>query len=85
MKPSETCRTGNIPANSTREQDIPGEANVYFVCIMNLMGESVFQLYYGQPFQIGFICDILKYIPGGHFEISISTLDGTQVDLFNHR
>jgi len=76
---SEMSRTGIIPENAPRFQDVPGEALFRSVRLTDLAGKEVSQLYFGQPFQVTFTCEILKDIPDGHFEISISTRDGTQV------
>jgi lipopolysaccharide transport system ATP-binding protein len=72
-------RTGVIPDDWPRFRDVPDEARFRSVQLMNLEGREVSQLYFGQPFRVGLTCDLLKDIPDGHFEISISTLDGNQV------
>ncbi len=36
-------------------------------------------MYFGQPVRIAFTCDLLEDIEEGHFEVSISMLDGTQI------
>ncbi len=76
---SEMSRTGIIPESAPRIQDVPGEALFRSVRLTDLAGKDVSQVYFGQPFRVTFTCDIFKHIPDGHFEISISTTDGTQV------
>jgi lipopolysaccharide transport system ATP-binding protein len=76
---SDTSRTGVIPESATRIQDVPGEALFRSVRVTDLADKNISQLYFGQPFRVVFTCEILKEIADGHFEISISTRDGTQV------
>jgi lipopolysaccharide transport system ATP-binding protein len=76
---TDMARTGIIPADAPRHQDVKGEALFRSVRMTNLEGQDTAQLYFGQPFKVHFVCDILKDIPDGHFEVSISTVDGTQV------
>jgi lipopolysaccharide transport system ATP-binding protein len=76
---SEMSRTGIIPENAPRIQDVPGEALFRSVRLTDQSDKDVSQLYFGQPFRITLSCEILKEIPDGHFEISISARDGTQV------
>jgi lipopolysaccharide transport system ATP-binding protein len=76
---SEMSRTGIIPENIPRIQDVRGEAFFRSVRLSDLNGKELSQLYFGQPFRVTFTCDILQDIRDGHFEISISTVDGTQV------
>jgi lipopolysaccharide transport system ATP-binding protein len=76
---SDVARTGLIPEDAPRYHDVPGEARFRSVRLMDLFGREVSQLYFGQPFRVCFICDVLKDIPDGHFEVSISTRDGIQV------
>jgi lipopolysaccharide transport system ATP-binding protein len=76
---SEMSRTGIIPESAPRIQDVPGEALFRSVRLTDFAGKEVSQLYFGQPFRVNFTCEILTDIPDGHFEISISTRDGTQV------
>lgn len=71
--------TGIIPEDAPRISDSPGEARFRSVQVTNLSGEPTNQLYFGQPFQVRFVCDVLKTIPDGHYEVSISTRDGTHV------
>jgi lipopolysaccharide transport system ATP-binding protein len=76
---TDMSRTGQIPDEAPRFCDVPGEARIRSVRLTDAAGGDVSQLYFGQPFRIGLTCDVLKEIDDGHFEISISTLDGTQV------
>jgi lipopolysaccharide transport system ATP-binding protein len=76
---SEMSRTGIIPESAPRIQDVPGEALFRSVRLTDLAGKEVSQLYFGQPFRVTFTCEILRDIPDGHFEISLSTTDGTHV------
>lgn len=73
------ARTGIIPEDADRQGDVEDEARFRSVKVTDLEGRAVSQLYFGQPFRVSFTCDILKDIEDGHFEISISTLDGTHV------
>jgi lipopolysaccharide transport system ATP-binding protein len=75
----DTARTGIIPETAPRYSDRPGEA--YFRCVRltDLADRPVTQLYYGQPFRVHFECDVLKELPDGIFEVSISTQDGVHV------
>jgi lipopolysaccharide transport system ATP-binding protein len=72
-------RTGIIPETAPRQQDVPGEALFRSVQLTDLEGREVNQLYFGQPFRISAICEVVKDIRDGHFEISLSTVDGIQV------
>jgi lipopolysaccharide transport system ATP-binding protein len=72
-------RTGIIPEEAARHRDVPDEARFRSVRLTDLSGREVSQLYFGQPFRVGFTCELFKDIPDGLFEISISTLDGHQV------
>jgi len=76
---SDTSRTGVISESAPRIQDVPGEALFRSVRVTDLADKNISQLYFGQPFRVVFTCEILKEIANGHFEISISTRDGTQV------
>jgi lipopolysaccharide transport system ATP-binding protein len=70
---------GVIPDNAFRLNDCQGEARFRSVRLTDLRKKEVGQIYFGQPFRVEFICDIEKDIVDGHFEVSISTLDGIQV------
>jgi lipopolysaccharide transport system ATP-binding protein len=72
-------KTGEIPENVPRHQDFPGQAYFRSVRLTDLDSNQLGQLYFGQGFRIQFVCDVLKDIPDAHFEVSISTNDGTQV------
>jgi lipopolysaccharide transport system ATP-binding protein len=72
-------RTGVIGAEAARLQDAPGEATFRSVRLTDVAGGETTQLYFGQPFQVEFVCDLHKDLPDGHFEVSISTTDGVQV------
>jgi lipopolysaccharide transport system ATP-binding protein len=76
---AEAARTGIIPDAAERQNDVPNEARFRSVRLTDLDGNHVSQLYFGQPFRVHFTCDIFQDIRDGHFEISISTLDGTYV------
>jgi lipopolysaccharide transport system ATP-binding protein len=76
---TDMSRTGIIPEDAPRLHDVPGEACFRSVRLTDHAGKNVSQLYFGQPFRVSFVCDLSKDVPDGHFEISISTVDGTQV------
>jgi homopolymeric O-antigen transport system ATP-binding protein len=76
---TDLARTGVIPEDAPRLSDVPGEALFRFVAMTDLGGMPVSRLYFGQPFQVRFACEVLKEIPDGHFEVSISTREGTHV------
>jgi lipopolysaccharide transport system ATP-binding protein len=76
---TDMSRTGIIPENAPRLQGVPGEALFRSVELTDVSGHRTSQLYYGQPFRVRFVCEILKDILDGHFEVSLSTVDGTQV------
>jgi hypothetical protein len=71
-----TAQSGIIPETAPRYSDRPGEAYCRSVRLTTLDDEPVTQLYFGQPFRIHLVCDVLKEIPDGLFEVSISTRDG---------
>jgi lipopolysaccharide transport system ATP-binding protein len=73
------ARIGIIPEEAPRHQDVPNEARLREVMLTDLEGNKVSQLYYRQPFRVTFVCDVLKDIPDGHFEISLSSADGVHV------
>ena len=75
----DTARTGIIPETAPRYCDRPGEAFFRAVRLTDLAGQPVTQLYFGQPFQVHFVSDVMKEIPAGHQEVGISTPDGIQV------
>ncbi len=76
---TEMSRTGDIPDDAPRHRDDPDEARFRAVRLADLSGQDVSQLYFGQPFRVRFVCDVLRDIPDGHFEVSISTVDGIHV------
>src|SRR5262249_54012054 len=76
---TEMSRTGVIPESAPRYSDVRDEARFRSVCLTDLSGNPLSQVYFGQPFAVRFSCDLLKDIPDGHFEVSISTRDGIQV------
>jgi len=76
---TDMAKTGIIPADVPRHQDVPGEAMFRSVRMKDLQGSETTQLYFGQPFRVEFVCDLLKDIPDGHFEVSVSTTDGLHV------
>src|SRR5439155_15647049 len=61
----DTARTGLIAAEAPRYSDRPGEAYFRSVRLTDLAGQPLTQLYFGQPFQVHFVCDVLKEIPAG--------------------
>jgi lipopolysaccharide transport system ATP-binding protein len=71
--------TGIIPDDAPRYRCVQGEAAFRTVRLTDSTGAETTQLYYGQPFQVHFVCDVMREIPDGHWEISISTPDGIQV------
>jgi len=71
--------TGVIPEDAPRYTDVPGEARFRSVSVTTLDGEPLTQLYFGQPFQVRFVCELRREIPDGHYEVSISPRDGTHV------
>jgi lipopolysaccharide transport system ATP-binding protein len=75
----DNARTGIIPANARRYTDRPGEAYFRTVRLMDPIGRSITDLYFGQAFRIRFVCEVLKEIPDAVFEVSISTQDGIHV------
>ena len=76
---AEAARGGTIADDIHRLSDRPGEARFQSVRLTDRGGSDTTQLHFGQPFRVGFVCEVLKPIDGGFFEISISTLDGTHV------
>jgi lipopolysaccharide transport system ATP-binding protein len=72
-------QTGVIPDDAPRHRDAPGEAAFRSVRLTDPAGAEVTQLYYGQPFAVHFVCNVMKDIPDGLWEVSVSTTDGTQV------
>jgi lipopolysaccharide transport system ATP-binding protein len=76
---AEAARTGFIPDSAERQNDVPDEARFRRVRLTDSDGNDVSQLYFGQPFRIHFTCETFRDISDSHFEISISTLDGTHV------
>jgi lipopolysaccharide transport system ATP-binding protein len=76
---ADAAATGVIPEDAPRHADVPGEALFRSVRVTDLDGEPVSRLYFGQPFQVRFVCDVLKEIADGHYEVSVSTRDGTHV------
>jgi lipopolysaccharide transport system ATP-binding protein len=76
---TDMSRTGVIPDSAPRLCDVPDEARFRSVRLTDLAGRETNQLYFGQPFRVSFDCDILKELHDVHFEVSISTTDGTHV------
>jgi hypothetical protein len=60
-------------------RDVPDEAMLRTIELTDLEGNPLTQLYFGQRFRISFTCEVLKEMPDAHFEISLSSLDGTHV------
>jgi lipopolysaccharide transport system ATP-binding protein len=71
--------SGWIADDAHRYHDVPDEARFRSVRLTDREGREVSQLYFGQPFRVGFTCDLLKDVPDGLFEVSISSLDGAHV------
>jgi lipopolysaccharide transport system ATP-binding protein len=76
---TEMSRTGLIPEDAPRMHDAPDEARFRSVRLTDLDGNDLPQLYFRQPFRVTFLCDVLKDLTDAHFEVSISTTDGTQI------
>lgn len=76
---TDMARTGIIPADAPRYQDLKDTARFRSVRMLDLDGKEITQLYYNQKFKVECVCDVMKDIPDGHFEVSISTVDGTHV------
>jgi lipopolysaccharide transport system ATP-binding protein len=76
---TDMARTGIIPDDAPRYQDVRDMARFRSVRLLDIEGNDTMQLYYNQPFKVQFVCDVLKDIPDAHFEVSISTVDGTHV------
>src|SRR4051812_16374251 len=76
---SGVARAGVIPADAHRHRDVPDEARLTSVRLTTTDGTDVQQLFFGQPFRIAVACEVIREIIDGHFEISISTTDGTHV------
>lgn len=76
---TDMAKTGVIADDAPRIQDARGEAMFRSVRLTDRAGRDTDQLYFGQPFQVHLICDVLKDIRDGHWEVSVSTTDGTQV------
>jgi lipopolysaccharide transport system ATP-binding protein len=70
---------GVIPHDTPRQQDITNKAFVRSVRLTNTDGQESGQLYFGQSGQVHFQVEVLAELPESHFEVSISTLDGTHV------
>lgn len=79
MGSRDPARSGAIPDDAPRHQDVCDQARIRSVRLVDPHGQEVSQLYFGQPFRVIFDCDVLGTIAEGHFEISISTVDGTPV------
>lgn len=76
---TDMATTGLIPEDAPRHSDAADEARFRSVRVTDLTGQPRSQLYFGQPFRVAFVCELFREIPDGHFEISISTRDGTHV------
>jgi lipopolysaccharide transport system ATP-binding protein len=70
---------GMIPENAQRYRDVSERACFRSVQLTDLEGNALTQVYFGQPFRIGLVCDVFTDIPHGLFEVSISTKDGTHL------
>ncbi|WZP01120.1 ABC transporter ATP-binding protein (plasmid) [Isosphaeraceae bacterium EP7] len=76
---AESARTGVIPENAVRQNDVKDQARFRSVKLTTASGDAVAQVYFGQKFRVTFVCEVLRRIEQAIFEVSISTLDGTQV------
>jgi lipopolysaccharide transport system ATP-binding protein len=76
---TDMAATGIIAEDAPRHQDVKGEALFRSVTLSTPDGTPTTQLYFGQPFRVTVVCDVLKDIPDGHWEVSVSTRDGGQV------
>jgi lipopolysaccharide transport system ATP-binding protein len=74
-----SARTGVIPDDADRQNDVKDEARFRSVKVTTLEGNAVTQLYFGQKFRVTFVCEVFRRIEDAHFEVSVSTLDGTHV------
>ncbi len=70
---------GMIPETAQRYRDVHDRATFRSVKLTDLDGHPATQVYFGQPFRVSFVCDVLSDIADGLFEVSISTKDGTQL------
>ena len=66
-----------IPEDAERITN--GAARHRQVALTAIDGTPASQLYYGQPFEVSFECDIFETVPDAHFEVSISNIDGTHI------
>ena len=51
--------------------------------LTDLAGKEVSQFYFRQPFRVTLPVTLFIAVPDGHFEVSISALDGTQRNLLD--
>ncbi len=70
---------GEIPVDAQRHQDVPAHALIRSVRLTDRQDRETDQVYFGQPFRVRFRVDILRPLPDTHFEVSVSSLDGTHV------
>lgn len=76
---TDMAKTGIIPDNAERIGT--AEASLRFVQLANALGKPVSQLYFGQPFRITLIFDVLRDIQDALIEVNIGTPDGIDVVL----
>jgi lipopolysaccharide transport system ATP-binding protein len=76
---TDMAKTGLIPDDVPRHVDRADEARLRAVRITDLSGQPVSQLYFGQPFQVHVVGEVLREIPDGLVEVSLATQDGVQV------
>jgi lipopolysaccharide transport system ATP-binding protein len=74
---TDMSRTGVIPEDAVRMGN--SQARMRSVKLQDEDGQEVTQLYFGQAFGVTLVCDVLKDIEDGLFEVSVSTPDGTHV------
>jgi hypothetical protein len=76
---ADVAKTGEIPEETPRIRDIPGEATFRSVRIIDAQGNDTRQVYFGYPIRVRFVCDVEQDIPDGHWELSVSTTEGVHV------
>lgn len=66
-----------IPEDAERMTNNSGR--IRRVSVTDVRGQPVSQAYFGQPIQVCFECQLFEEVAAGHFEVSVSTRDGTHV------
>ncbi|MCA9131937.1 MAG: ABC transporter ATP-binding protein, partial [Planctomycetales bacterium] len=67
----------SVPENAYRITN--DRARILHVAVHSLDGAPQYQYCFQQPFQVTFQCELLEDVPDGHFEVSVSTLEGTHI------